>query len=113
MIKSGLVIGLNLVLALVLAGCASHGKPPPPAPITNTVYVVADCDEPPQRRLVEFKPVSWRILAVNDEVLFTLTTEQYEHLSYNTSENIAAVKELKAEIRYYVDCLANQARLGE
>ncbi len=97
------------IASLLLAGCASTPPPAPPAKtVTVTEYVYADCGTPPQRAPIEFRAVEWEILDIGGEQRFTLPPGEYEDLAFNTSEIVKGVKELKAEIQFYVACLNRQ-----
>lgn len=95
-----------------LVGCSGNWKkvlPYRPAEIvTETVYVQPDCGTPPRRAPVELRKITWRIIPdENGEQGFWLSAQGYEDLGFNTSEIGKGSRELKAEIQYYLKCLAN------
>lgn len=96
---------LTISLAL-LAGCASQETQQPlPKPVVVTKYVVPDCDNPPARAPVEFRVITWRVLQTADGEFFALSVGEYADLGWNTSETIKGARELRAEIKYYIDCI--------
>jgi len=92
---------------LFLAGCRHDVVPTPePEPYVMYKYVYLDCGNPPERQLIDFKPLQWTIVEGGN---FALTPEGYKDLSYNISQIILGTKELKNEIKFYEDCLAEDS----
>lgn len=100
---------LCLTISLLLAGCATPDKTPPPKPTVETVYVYADCGPKPERTPVEFRTIDW--LVGND--LICVDPLMFQDLAHNNSMGKSAVKELKAEITYYRNCLDRQKELSD
>ena len=96
----------------VLAGCGATPEKLPPEISYVPVYVQPDCGPRPERTPVEFRNIEWKILNLSGVELFTLTPSMYKDSGYNAAVTKGAVKELKAEIKYYVDCLERQKELG-
>lgn len=96
-----------LTISVGLVGCVSTPDDiTPPKPIVKTQYVYPDCDNPPRRSKVEFKPIYWNWAKdQSGNTIYYLTPEGYEDLSFNTSEIIKGSKELKAELTYYITCI--------
>jgi starvation-inducible outer membrane lipoprotein len=100
-----------LTISLILAGCAAQEEKPPEIQYVP-VYVYPDCGPRPERTPVEYRDVSkWQIIEVDGVKLWTITTAVYNDMGYNAAVTKGAVKELKAEIKYYVDCLERQKEL--
>lgn len=99
---------LCLTISLLLAGCAAQDTKPPPEPTVRTVYVYADCGPKPERTPVEFRSIEW-VLSGGLMCMSPLTFQDFAH---NNSLGKSAVKELKAEIRYYRACLDRQKELS-
>lgn len=102
-----------LLISLLLAGCAAKQPTPIPEPVVVTKYVYADCGTPPARAVVDFRPITWRIIEFSGENLFTLSVQGYKDLAFNTSEIIKGAKELRAEVEYYEACLNQQKDLKD
>lgn len=103
-----------LIISLVLAGCAtSKPAPPPPSkPVVITQFVRADCGTPPARAPIEYRGVTWRVLEYDGQNWFALSAEEYADLAENTSATLQGARELRAELSFYEECLAEQPDPG-
>lgn len=99
---------LCLTISFLLVGCATQDTKPAPPPTVKTVYVYADCGPKPERTPVDFRDIDW--LLVND--MICLDPLMFQDFAHNNAVGKSAVKELKAEIQYYLDCLNQQKALG-
>lgn len=100
----------NLLLIsglLVLAGCATPSVEPRTVVVSE--YVYADCGTPPERDKVYLRALSWEVI----DGRFTLSATAYENLSYNTSEILKALKQLKVIVEYYEQCLQEQKKSSQ
>ena len=88
---------------IVLSACAGAKPVPIPEPIVITKVILPDCGTPPQRPVIDLRPISWKVI----DDLFTLSAKGYEDLSYNVTEIWSGVKHLKLEVEYYELCLDN------
>lgn len=98
---------LLLTISILLVGCGTtQPRPEPPKPVVITEYVYPDCGTPPKRDKVEYRRITWSyIYDDQDNVLYTLTPKGYEDLSFNTSEIIKGIRQLKGELAYYKQCI--------
>lgn len=89
---------------VLLSGCWHTVKPEPvvPAPQVIHEYVYQDCGTPPARDTIELRPIFWQV----QKGMFSLTANEYEDLSYNISQITLGVAQLKNEIKFYEQCLA-------
>lgn len=99
---------LLVLLALVFAGCAAKGPVIEQPTVTDTIYVYAQCGNPPERDLVFLMPITWQVTDGN----FSLTPKGYKDLAYNMAEITRGVKLLRIEIDYYKKCLAYRGKDG-
>ena len=112
-----MILKLLLTISLAfLVGCSGSWKkvlPYRPAEVvTETVYIQPDCGTPPRRAPVELRPITWRIIPnEKGEQGFWLSANGYEDLAFNTSEISKGSRELKAEIQYYINCLAREPEI--
>jgi hypothetical protein len=100
-----------LLLALMLSalvGCGSTEVADPdfePTPVTFNIKVPYICGQPPSIGVVLMRDVNWDIITLDDLDLFTLTVDYYKSLGMNTSDWIAASRELLAQRNFYRDCI--------
>lgn len=99
-----------LLFALTLiAGCGGH-KPKQgnfdPTPVTVEVKVPYICGQPPPVDVVIMRDINWDIITLDDIDLYTLTVDDYKRLGLNTSDWIAASRQMKAQRDFYRDCIA-------
>ena len=95
-----------LLLTISLAGCASEPVQPPAKTVTVASVQKLDCGTVPARTAPEFRPITWHVLPdENGESVFSLTPKGYENLSFNMSEIEQIIRELKAEIKFYEECI--------
>ena len=95
-----------LLLTISLAGCASEPVIPPAKTVTVTEVIRPDCGPVPARSKPDFRPITWHILPdENGDSAFSLTAKGYESLNYNMSEIEQIIRELKAEIKFYEECI--------
>ncbi len=117
---TGLWVLVGLLTLLVLAGCA--GTPVAatdfkPTPVTFNIKVAYECGVPPPVSVLSMRDINWEVIEV-DGILFheganpftgelvTLTVDDYKLLGKNTSDWIAASKEMKEQRDFYRDCIA-------
>ena len=103
-----IVLVLTLLL-LVLTGCG--GSTPvadpdfKPTPVTFTIKVPYVCGQPPSIGVVLMRSIEWDIITLDEVDLFTLTVDDYKLLGMNTSDWIAASREMKEQRDFYRDCI--------
>lgn len=108
------VVVVTLIVALFfLAGCG--GTPVAdddftPTPVTFTTKVAYECGQPPAVAVVKMRDVVWDIITVEDVDLYTLTVSDYQKLGLNTSDWLAASKQLKVQRNFYRDCIARSKK---
>lgn len=100
----------SILLALVLTacgGCASSIPAPDldPTVINITKYVSYECGEVPALTPVELVDVHWILFKLGENVLWTLTAQQYTNLGENTSTILLGVKELKGQRDFWKTCI--------
>ena len=102
-----LLLVLSLIL-LALTGCGSTTVADPdfdPTPVTFTISVPYVCGQPPSIGVVLMRDIDWDIITLDDIDLFTLTVDDYKSLGMNTSDWIAASREMKEQRNFYRDCI--------
>lgn len=104
---------LTISVIVLCSGCSLFRSKPEPQAEPDTVTVVkwrtVNCGNPPERDHIDLRPMSdsWRILPGPDgEQRFTLSAEAYENLGFNITQILKGVKQLREEIKYYRDCIA-------
>lgn len=98
---------LSLML-LVLTGCGATPVASTdftPTPVTFTIVVPYSCGQPPSVGVVGMRDVTWDIIELDDESYFALTVDGYKALGLNTSDWIAASREMKLQRDFYRDCI--------
>lgn len=96
------------VLSLSLAGCGATPVPDPdfdPTPVTFNIQVPYLCGQPPSVGVVIMRDVVWDIIEMDDVDYFALTVDDYKALGLNTSDWIAASREMKLQRDFYRDCI--------
>jgi hypothetical protein len=96
------------VLSLSLVGCGATPVADPdfdPTPVTFTITVPYRCGQPPSVGVVIMRDVIWDIIEMDDESYFALTVDDYKALGLNTSDWIAASREMKLQRNFYRDCI--------
>lgn len=107
---------LTIALSLALVGCASQKDAwqVPPDPVYVPVATRIDCGIPEPTSPVKFRPVILGKAEVDGTTVLTLPGPAYENLSWNTSELKRGLKELKATLRFYLDCIdGHNARVSQ
>jgi hypothetical protein len=113
-----------VVILFVLSGCASTDVADDnftPTPVTFTIKVPYKCGQPPPIDHVIMRDIDWELIEVKDFVLdegkppFTgdlaaLTISDYQLLGLNTSDWIAASKQLAAQRNFYRDCIVRSQK---
>ncbi len=103
-----LPIVLMLVLLIALVGCAGN-KPREaeftPTPVEIVIKVPYECGQPPPLNIVTMRDVEWVAVEENGIKYFALTPDSYQALGLNTSDWLAATKQLKARSDFYEDCI--------
>jgi hypothetical protein len=102
------VVLLLVLMFLALAGCGATPVADPdfkPTPVTFNIQVPYLCGQPPAVGVVLMRDVNWDIITLDDIDLFTLTVGGYKSLGMNTSDWIAASREMKAQRDFYRDCI--------
>lgn len=105
--KLPVIIMLTFVLS-ALVGCATHVADDDftPTPVTFNIKVAYECGIPPPVNAIKMRDVVWDIITLDDEDFFTLTVDDYKALGMNTSDWVAASKEMKEQRNFYRDCIA-------
>lgn len=99
---------LMISLPLLVAGCWHNVKPDvPPEPVVVTQFVKPDCGNPPRRDRIALRRFSW----VVRDGWFSLSADGYEDLSYNISQMIKGIDQLRSEVHYYENCLAENTHV--
>ncbi len=104
-------LNLTAILSLcaALSACGGNRTLPNPNLTPTTVEVVVtvpyDCGVAPASDPVVMRDVEWDIQNVDGVALYTLSVNYYRMLGLNTSDWIAASKQLKAQRNHYRDCI--------
>ena len=100
-----------LTISLFLTGCSTP-LIKPADPVVITKYVLADCGTPPKRTIIELHEIEFKI-APNPQNIYGWWLSEYEYrkLAHNSSQTLLGTKELKAEIKYYTDCLTREIKV--
>ena len=98
---------ISLILSSFLIGCASK---PEPRIVTEHIPVYIDivCPDPNAPNPISTRPV--RPKAIQDRAgiwWVGLEPEDYQNLAINTKETIRYIKDQKAQIRYYQQCVSD------
>ena len=96
------------VISLTLVACGATPVAAPdftPTPVTFNIQVPYLCGQPPSVGVVVMRDVVWDIIEMDDEDYFALTVDDYKALGLNTSDWIAASREMKAQRDFYRDCI--------
>lgn len=102
------VVFLLTLVLLALVGCAATPVADnnfTPTPVTFNIKVPYRCGQPPSVGVVVLRDVTWEILELDEENFFALTVDDYKALGMNTSDWIAASREMKAQRDFYRDCI--------
>lgn len=102
-----------LVTLLVLMGCG--GTPVAdddftPTPVTFNIKVAYECGQPPAIAVVKMRDIEWDIITIDDVDLYTLTVSNYQKLGLNTSDWLAAAKQMKVQRNFYLDCIVRSKK---
>ncbi len=93
-------------LSLVACGATPVANPDfTPTPVTFNILVPYKCGQPPSVGVVIMRDVIWDIIEMDDESYFALTVDDYKALGLNTSDWIAASREMKLQRDFYRDCI--------
>ena len=103
-----ILLGLMLMLAF-LAGCG--GTTPArgefnETPVEVIVKVPYQCGQPPPVDPVQMRDIEWNIVQIDGEDYFALSVADYQALGLNTSDFIAAGKQMRGQRDFYRDCIA-------
>jgi hypothetical protein len=101
------------VLSLTLVGCGATPVADPdftPTPVTFTIQVPYRCGQPPSVGVVIMRDVVWDIIEMDDVDYFALTVDDYKALGLNTSDWIAASREMRAQRDFYRDCIVRSQK---
>lgn len=99
-----------IISGIVLAALAACSTPPEPVIVTvNSSIAVAAAPKPITTRPVTFTVITDKDsdIFANHKVLYAVTVDTYEAISYNTQEMLRYIKDQKSIIRYYENSLAN------
>lgn len=115
-----LPVVLLMVVLFALVGCG--GTPVAatdftPTPVTFNIKVAYECGQPPPVSVLRMRDINWEVIEVDGVIfhegadpfsgeLVTLTVDDYKLLGMNTSDWIAASRELKEQRDFYRDCIA-------
>ena len=105
--------GFLLSILSLLIGCGAtpvDDSDFKPTPVTFNIKVAYRCGQPPPVSLVIMRDVVWQILALDDEDFFALTVDDYKALGLNTSDWIAASREMRAQRDFYRDCIVRSQK---
>ena len=97
-----------MVLIFALTGCGATPVANPdftPTPVTFNIQVPYRCGQPPSVGVVLMRDVVWDIIEMDDVDYFALTVDDHKALGLNTSDWIAASREMKAQRDFYRDCI--------
>lgn len=93
-------------LSLVACGATPVANPDfVPTPVTFNIQVPYLCGQPPSVGVVIMRDVIWDIIEMDDVDYFALTVDDYKALGLNTSDWIAASREMKLQRDFYRDCI--------
>jgi hypothetical protein len=101
-------IFLMVLSTALIAGCGGSKPVKPgldPTPVIVEVKVPYLCGQPPPVDVVIMRDINWDIITLDDVDLFTLTVADYQALGMNTSDWIAASRQMKAQRDFYRDCI--------
>lgn len=112
------ILMLTLVL-FALSGCGANDVRDDdfkPTPVTFNIKVPYKCGQPPSVGVVIMRDINWEVIKVEGLVLdegdepftgelVTLTVDDYKALGKNTSDWLAASKEMKDQRTFYRDCI--------
>jgi len=107
------LIMIVLFMLAVLCGCGAtpvDDSDFKPTPVTFNIMVPYSCGQPPPVSVVFMRDIVWHILALNDEDFFALTVDDYKALGLNTSDWIAASREMRAQRDFYRDCIVRSQK---
>lgn len=98
-----------LSLSVVLSACSTVKPVANPNLIPTTVEIRVtvpyDCGVPPGIDPLSMRDVEFEAVEADGVKYFGLTAEQYQMLGLNTSDWIAASKQMKAQRNHYRDCI--------
>lgn len=103
-----LPVAMILLFMLALVGCAGHEPAKgefEETPVTIEVKVPYLCGQPPPVDVVIMRDINWDIITLDDIDLYTLTVDDYKALGLNTSDWIAASRQMKEQRNFYRDCI--------
>lgn len=109
--RTPLFLPVVMLLALMLLALTGCGTTPvadddfEPTPVTFNIMVPYKCGQPPSVGVVVMRDVIWDIIEMDDESYFALTVDDYKALGLNTSDWIAASREMKLQRNFYRDCI--------
>ena len=99
---------LILITMLALVGCAGN-KPATgeftPTPVEVVVTVPYECGQPPPVNVVIMRDVEWIPVEMDGIKYFALSADGYQALGLNTSDWLAASKQLKEQRDFYRECI--------
>lgn len=106
-----LCLPVIFMLTLVLSALVGCGATPvndsdfTVTPVTFNITVAYECGKPPPVSQVTMRGITWDIITLDDIDLFTLTVDDYKALGMNTSDWVAASREMKEQRNFYRDCI--------
>lgn len=104
------VVLLLVLILFLLTGCGWNkpktGPEFDPTPVQVIVKVPYKCGQPPPIDVVMMRDINWDIITLDDIDLYTLTVADYQKLGMNTSDWIAASRQMKEQRNFYRDCIA-------
>ncbi len=105
-----------LSLCAVLVGCGGNPTVPTGELAATTVDVTVradiDCGTVPSVDPVKMRSISWDWMTVDQITWVALSVDDYKALGNNTSDWLAASKQMRAQRDYYRDCLARTQEIG-
>jgi hypothetical protein len=111
---------LIISLITILTACGGRQKKEvfiPPPPVVETRFVERDCGELPDRIDVDLRNLpddgGWEaVVGPDGKGWLAVPGDVYKDMGHNRAETIRGVRELKAEIAYYEDCLTQKGPDG-
>ena len=108
------VVFLLVLMLFFLVGCGGRNTKPDntfdSTPVQVVVKVPYVCGQPPPVDVVIMRDINWDIITLDDVDLYTLTVADYQNLGLNTSDWIAASRQMKEQRNFYRDCIVRSMK---
>jgi hypothetical protein len=102
-----------LIISLTLAACATKRVAPIEDVRWQTKWFTYDCGKPPARDIITFAPIPLDWWWVTEQGDYVLASNEYAQLGESMQEIIKGARQLRQEIKFYEDCIAEAQRLAE